>query len=190
MAGHGDRMATGVGNRAQWWLTCASRSVHDQVLVPHAAPTDRRIKSGCAVRLCDQTLPHVATIAVVNWLCQRRDSARIDVKCSTQSRMGRRTPQIGRFYGNSAGVRERVRTPRRLSGWTYLTLQNCFSPLCGEKFGNNVAVCVQDSDLPHRRPRGTRGAIFCGCRRLLEVLLEQRQQCSHRAASELFKSAT
>jgi len=179
MAGHEDRMATGVANREQWWLTWASRSVHDQVLVPYAAPTDRRITSGCAVRLCDQTLPHVATIAVVKWLCQRRDSARIDVTCSTQSRTGRRTPQFGRFRGNSAGVCERVRTARRLSGWTYLTLLNRFRPLCGENFGNDVAGCAQDSDFPHRRPRETRAAIFCRCGILLEVLAPFRRLLRH-----------
>jgi len=123
------------------------------------------------IPLCDQTLPHVATIGVVKWLCQRRSSARIDVKCSTQSRTGRRTPQIGRFRDNSAGVRERVRTPRRLSGWTYLTVQNRFRPLCEENFGNDVDGCAQDSEFSHGRPRGTRKAILCGCGRLLEVLL-------------------
>jgi len=89
--------------------------------------------------LCDQTTPHVATIAVV---IERRlvsfgfvpsmTALRFMSNFSTQSQTGARDLHIGLLCGERAGIRERFLTPRLFSGWAYPNLLNRFWCLCGQ----------------------------------------------------------
>jgi len=84
------RHSSGPTTVSKWASTPAWREIRNSCasVTPRVAAhalrgTHRR---PVQVRLCDQTLPHVATIAVVNWLRQRRDSAQIHVKGRLQTR--------------------------------------------------------------------------------------------------------
>ena len=113
------------------------------------------------IRLCDQTTPHVATIAVVIGrrlasfgFIPSMTALRFMSNFSTQSRTGARDPHIGLLCGERAGIRERFRTPRLLSGWTYPNLLNRFWCLCGQIRLADVVGDHSGCVFPHRAPRG------------------------------------
>jgi len=113
------------------------------------------------ITLSDHTTPHVATIAVD---IERRlasfgfvtsmTALRFTSNFSTQSRTGAQHPHIGLPCGERAGIRERFRTPRLLSGWTYLNLLNRFWCLRGQIRLADVVGDYSGCVILQRAPRG------------------------------------